>query len=56
MQKCLHTGASPGHSYTVKSPTSFSSSDVAPDSETLGSALCLFKIKIIIVTSLTDIK
>lgn len=39
--KSVHTGASPGHSYTVKSPSSFSSSDVAPDSDTLGSALSL---------------
>lgn len=42
MAKHVHTGASPGHSYTVKSPSSFSSSDVAPDSETLGSDLFLW--------------
>jgi len=35
-----HTGASPGHSYTVKSPSSFSSSDEA-ESGSLGSSLCL---------------
>lgn len=35
-----HTGASPGHSYTVKSPSSFSSSDDA-ESGSLGSSLCL---------------
>lgn len=35
------TGASPGHSYTVKSPSSFSSSDEA-ESGTLGSSLCLW--------------
>lgn len=38
------TGASPGHSYTVKSPSSFSSSVEAPESGTLGSSLCLKKI------------
>ena len=40
MQRLL-TGASPGHSYTVKSPSSFSSSVEAPESGTLGSSLCL---------------
>ncbi len=35
------TGASPGHSYTVKSPSSFSSSEVAPDSGILESFRCL---------------
>lgn len=38
------TGASPGHSYTVKSPSSFSSSVDAPESGTLGSSLCLQKV------------
>lgn len=38
----LLTGASPGHSYTVKSPSSVSSSDTTPGSGTLGSTLCLF--------------
>lgn len=33
------TGARPGHSYTVKSPSSFSSSVDAPESGTLGSFL-----------------
>lgn len=37
----LLTGASPGHSYTVKSPSSFSSSVEAAESGTLGSTLCL---------------
>lgn len=35
------TGANPGHSYTVKSPSSFSSSVVAPELGTLDSSLCL---------------
>lgn len=39
---CLSlTGANPGHSYTVKSPSSFSSSDVATESGTFGSSRCL---------------
>lgn len=38
------TGASPGHSYTVKSPSSFSSSVEAPELGTLGSSLCLQKV------------
>lgn len=37
----LLTGAKPGHSYTVKSPSSFSSSVDAPESGTLCSSLCL---------------
>lgn len=35
------TGARPGHSYTVKSPSSFSSSEEA-DSSSLGGSLCLW--------------
>lgn len=38
---CHLTGASPGHSYTVKSPSSVSSSEVAPESGILHSFLCL---------------
>ena len=34
------TGARPGHSYTVKSPSSFSSSEEA-ESNSLGGSLCL---------------
>lgn len=38
------TGANPGHSYTVKSPSSFSSSDVTAESECFSSSLFLKKI------------
>lgn len=41
IQNSLLTGANPGHSYTVKSPSSFSSSVDAPESGTFGSSLCL---------------
>lgn len=41
MKVCLLTGANPGHSYTVKSPSSFSSSVDAPESGILGSSLLL---------------
>lgn len=40
-RQSLLTGANPGHSYTVKSPSSFSSSVDAPESGTFGSSLCL---------------
>lgn len=38
------TGARPGHSYTVKSPSSFSSSEEA-DSSSFGGSLCLMRVR-----------